>query len=113
VPWLGARFYQTAAKYGITHTFHHVICEAYETEEPLGVPFQIGESCRRAGAQAALVLGPPREAKLAAREGEFVHAVRHILANFGVSPGWIPMVDISATRPYLAAHLEILASRKA
>jgi hypothetical protein len=74
------------------------------------VPFQIGESALRAGAHAALVLGPHPESKLAAREGEFGHAVRHILDSLGVAAGWIPFGETSVTRPFLAAHLDFRLS---
>jgi hypothetical protein len=106
VAWLVARFYKVGADFGVTQTFRHVLCESYDTENPLGVPFQIGESCRRSDAQAALVLGPPREARLAAQEGEFVHAIRHILESFGLAAGWIPFTETTVTRSFLAAHLD-------
>jgi len=106
--WLVARFYQVGAEFGATQTYRHVLCESYDTEQPLGVPSQIGESCQRSNAQAALVLGPPRDARLAAREGEFVHAVRHILDSFGLAAGWIPFTETTTTRPFLAAHLDFL-----
>jgi chromosomal replication initiator protein len=106
VPWLVARFYKVGAEFGATQTYRHVLCESYDAEQPLAVPFQIGESCHRSGAQAALVLGPPREARLAAREGEFAHAVRHILESFGLAVGWVPFTETTTTRPFLAAHLD-------
>jgi len=106
VHWLVARFYKVGAEFGATQTYRHVLCESYDAEQSLGVPFQIGESCHRSGAQAALVLGPPREAKLAAREGEFAHAVRHILDGFGLAAGWVPFTETTTTRPFLAAHLD-------
>jgi chromosomal replication initiator protein len=106
VTWLVARFYQIGAQFGAVQSYRHVLCESYDAEQPLGVPFQIGESCQRSHAQAALVLGPPREARLAAREGEFAHAVRHILDSFGLAAGWIPFTETTTTRPFLAAHLD-------
>ncbi|MBI5242027.1 MAG: ATP-binding protein [Elusimicrobia bacterium] len=110
--WLVARFYKVGAEFGIHQTFRHVLCESYDAEQPFGVPFQIGESCQRSNAQAALVLGPPREAKLAARESEFAHAVRHILEGFGIAAGWIPFTETTTTRPFLAAHLDFKAALK-
>ena len=112
VTWLVARFYKVGAEFGVPQTFRHVLCESYDAEQPLGVPFQIGESCLRSRAQAALVLGPPREAKLAAREGEFAHAVRHILEGFGIAAGWVPFTETTTTRPFLAAHLDFKAALK-
>jgi chromosomal replication initiation ATPase DnaA len=110
VTWLMARFYKVGAEFGLGQTYRHVLCESYDAEQPLGVPFQIGESCLRANAQAAVVLGPPREARLAAREGEFAHAVRHILESFGVAAGWVPFTETTTTRPFLAAHLDFKAA---
>jgi chromosomal replication initiator protein len=106
VTWLVERFYKVGAEFRAPQTYRHVLCESYDAEQPLGVPFQIGESCQRSGAQAALVLGPPREARLAAREGEFAHAVRHILESFGLAAGWVPFTETTTTRPFLAAHLD-------
>jgi len=106
VTWLVERFYQVGAAFGLQQTYRHVLCESYDSEQPLGVPFQIGDSCRRSQAQAALVLGPPRETRLAAREGEFSHAVRHILDSVGVAAGWVPFAETTTTRPFLAAHLD-------
>jgi chromosomal replication initiator protein len=112
VTWLVARFYQVGAEFGATQTYRHVLCESYDAEQPLGLPFQIGESCQRSNAQVALVLGPPREARLAAREGEFAHAVRHVLESFGVAVGWLPFTETTTTRPFLSAHLDFKAACK-
>jgi chromosomal replication initiation ATPase DnaA len=112
VTWLMVRFYKVGAEFGLGQTYRHVLCESYDAEQPLGVPFQIGESCLRSNAQAAVVLGPPREARLAAREGEFAHAVRHILESFGVAAGWVPFTETTTTRPFLAAHLDFKAAFK-
>jgi len=106
--WTLARFYQTVAKFGSAQAYRHVLCEAYDADQPFGAPFQIGESCSRVGAHAALVLGPPHESKLAARVGEFAHAVRHILESFGVAMGWVPFSETTITRPFLAAQLDFM-----
>lgn len=113
VSWMAACFHRAGTEFGAPGTYRVVLCESYDTEQPLGTPFQIGESCQRVGAQAALVLGPPRESKLAAREAEFAHAVSHILESFGVATGWIPFGEASVTRPFLAAHLDFIAFPRA
>ena len=110
VPWVMARFYQIGAQFGAKGTYRHVLCESYDTQQSFGVPFQFGESCRRARAEAALVLGPPRDSSLAAREGEFAHAVRHVLESFGLAAGWIPFAETTVTRPFLAAHLDFMVA---
>jgi hypothetical protein len=112
LPWLVARFFQTAAQFSISRTYQLVLCEAYDTEQPFGAPFQMGESCRRVGAQAALVLGPAADSKLAGRGAEFSHAVRHILEALDVAAAWIPFTETTTTRPFLAAHLDFLCAAR-
>ncbi len=107
--WVLARFHGIAAKAGIRRSYREVLREAYDADEPFGVAFSIGEACRRSGAGAALVLGPGKESKLAAQAGAFSHAVEHILRSCGTATGWIPAAEIVVTRPYLAAHLDLIA----
>jgi hypothetical protein len=109
--WAASRFYSVGAMFGLDRTYRHVAMEEYDAGQPFGVPFHIGEACRNCGAQAALVLGPSGEAKLAARVGEFSHAVRHILDSFGVALGWIPFNETGISRPFLAAHLDFTADK--
>jgi hypothetical protein len=106
LPWILTRFYQAASRYGFKSVYKHGLMEAYDSEQPFGVPFQIGESCRRCGARAALVLGPSPESGLAMRAAEFTHAVRRILESRDIPLGWIPFDETTVTRPFLAAHLD-------
>ena len=106
--WVVARFHGIAAKFGIHRSYREALREAYDADRPFGVPFAIGESCRRSEVCAALVLGPGKDFKLAAQSGAFAHAVEHILQSFGVAAGWIPFEESVVTRPFLAAHLDFL-----
>lgn len=110
--WTMSRFYQTASASGIVQTYRHVLLEAYDADNPFGVPFQIGESCGRCGAGSALILGPGPESKLATRLGEFSHAVGHILDGLGISRGWIPYAETTITRPFLTAHMAFMIVAK-
>ena len=75
------------------------------------MPFAIGESAFRAGAQAALVIGPPADSPLAARLAEFSHAVSHVLEAGDVAPGWVPFNGTMSPYTCLRAHLDFMASR--
>ena len=111
-PWLGYRFYETARTFGFAQTYRHVLVDVYDAEQPFGVPFQIGELCQRSGAQAALVLGPPQESKLAARSAEFSHAVGHILDSLRIVMGFVPHRSTMAWGAFLQAHLDCLEAGK-
>ncbi|MDD5657575.1 MAG: DnaA/Hda family protein [Elusimicrobia bacterium] len=110
--WTLASFHRVAAQFGVNGSFRCVLRESYDPDQPF-VPFQIGEACRRCAARRALVLGPAGESRLAGRVGEFAHAVRHVLEDGGAAMGWIPFNEAAATRPFLAAHLDMLAAGRA
>lgn len=110
-PWTIARFCQAGAQYAIPQAYRYVRVGAYDAGQPYGAPFQIGETCLASGAQAALIMGPPRESNLAAREGEFSHAVGHILESLEVAMGWIPHRGTMCDGHFLRAHLDFLAPR--
>jgi len=112
IPWILALFYRTAAQLGLKRTYRQVLCEAYDADQPFGVPFQIGESCRRCAAQVALVLGPASGSSLSGRVAEFAHAVRHILESAGVVMGWLPFSEIGVTRPFVSANLDFIPAAK-
>ncbi|MBI5624548.1 MAG: ATP-binding protein [Elusimicrobia bacterium] len=103
------RFYDCAAKNRIAASYKHVLFGSYDADQPLGVPFQIGEMCRKAGADAALVVGPPSSSKLTARLGEFSHAVGHILEGIEVPFAWIPYDGMKVPGNFLRAHLDFMA----
>ncbi len=110
-PWIAARLYDAAPKLGVEANFRHVLLGTYDSEQPFGVPFQIGEMCRRAGAGAALVLGPPAASGLAARQGEFSHAVAHILEAQGSVLAWLPYDGMNSTANFFRVHLDYLWGR--
>lgn len=107
-PWVAARFFQTAAELSVTQTYRPVLVEYYDAQQPFGVPFQIGEHCWRAGAQAVIVVGPPADSQLAAREAEFQHAVARILDGLDVPLGWLRHRGTTALPNFLRAHLDLL-----
>lgn len=109
--WCLGKLYEAHGQFGLPRTFRHVLFQPYDGEHPLGVPFQIGEACRAAGADAALVLGPPPASKLAERVNEFSHAVRHILAGLDISLGWIPYTAMTIPVHSVYAVLDLHARR--
>ncbi|MBI5882482.1 MAG: ATP-binding protein [Elusimicrobia bacterium] len=104
-----AQFYEIAARNRIAASYKHVLFGSYDADQPLGVPFQIGEMCRKAGADAALVVGPPSISKLAPRLGEFSHAVGHILDELEIPCAWLPHDGLKVSGNYLRAHLDFMA----
>ena len=111
--WVASQFYSAASQHGVKQTYRHVLLSTYDAQQPFGVPFQIGESCMKAGAQAALVIGPPVDSQLAAKSGEFQHAVAHVLDSLDIVPAWIGHRGTMAPAPFLRAHLDFIASRLA
>lgn len=107
-PWVLARFFQTGGELGITQSYRPVLVEAYDAQQPFGVPFQIGELCARSNAQAAVVIGPPPDTQLAQREQEFSHAVNRILEGLDVPMGWLKFKGTTALPNYLRVHLDLL-----
>jgi hypothetical protein len=108
-PWVTAQFYEIAARNRVAASYKHVLYGSYDADQPLGVPFQIGEMCRKAAADAAIVVGPSGASKLATRIGEFSHAVGHILEGLEIPVGWLPYDGLKVNGNYLRAHLDIMA----
>jgi hypothetical protein len=106
--WSIMKYHEAGRRFGVARTYRHVLLEAYDASQPFGVPFQIGELCQRSGANAALVIGPPPESPLAARVGEFSHAVAHILEALGVTMAWIPNNATMSAQQFLRAHLDYM-----
>lgn len=107
--WVVSRFYQAGTQYRVNQTYRHVAFETYDAQQPFGVPFMIADVCQRAGAQAALIIGPPAEASLAGRAGEFTHAVGHLLEGMGVRMAWIAHNGTMSTSNFLRAQLDCIA----
>lgn len=107
--WMIYRFYDSASAVGTSQGYRYVLVDSYDPEQPFGVPFQIGEMCRGAGAEAALILGPGPQSKLSERTAEFAHAVKHILSDQEVAMGWVPYAATTSPVPFLHAHLDFLA----
>ncbi|MBI4679337.1 MAG: ATP-binding protein [Elusimicrobia bacterium] len=107
-PWVTQQFYGVAAKNRIAASYKHALFGSYDADQPLGVPFQIGEMCRKAGADAALIVGPPSTSKLTGRIGEFSHAVGHILEGLDIPMGWLPFDGMKVPVNYLRIHLDLM-----
>jgi len=105
-----SQFHETGAKYGFRHSYRHALWESYDSQQPFGAPFLIGDICFRAGVTRALVLGPTPDSPLGPRSAEFSHAVRRILENIGVEMGWIPFGGITTPAHYLNAHLDFASA---
>jgi hypothetical protein len=101
-------FYDVAQKNGIGRVYRHVLWESYDSEQPYGVPFHIGEACARAGVSHALIVGPAPDTPLGPRTPEFSHAVRRILESLGIEMGFIPFNGLQTAAQYLNAHLDLL-----
>jgi chromosomal replication initiator protein len=110
--FLAGLFHETAAKYGFLQSYRHALWESYDSQQPFGAPFMIGDICRNAGVTRALVLGPTPESALGPRSAEFAHAVRRILDNIDVEMGWIPYSGITTHAHYLNAHLDFASASR-
>lgn len=110
-PWVAARFHEASKQFAMPLSYRQVLRETYDAGQPFGVPFQLGEWCRKAGAQVAIVVGPPADSPLAARVGEFTHAVGHVLESGDVVMGWIPHNGTMSAHNFLRVHLDFMAAR--
>jgi len=106
--WVAAGFHAAQTQYSIPTSYRHVLLQAYDASQPFGVPFQIADACHRAGARAVLVVGPPNDTPLAAKAGEFSHAVIHALEGLSIGCGWIAHRATMAPASYLRAHLDFV-----
>ncbi len=107
--WAASRFLAAGAAQASPQAFRLGAPLTYDVEELLGVPFALGEACERAGAHAALIVGPPEGSNLAGREAEFRHAVLHILDGLGVAAAWVGYRQAGSDAAFLRAHLDLLA----
>ncbi len=108
-PWVTARLYDAARDYSLDVSFQQVHLGSYDANKPLGAPFQIGDMCRGAGADVALVVGTPESSELSGRQGEFCHVVGHVLGDLDISMGWLPHAGIRGAADYLRVHLDFTA----
>ncbi|MBI4060828.1 MAG: AAA family ATPase [Elusimicrobia bacterium] len=106
VAYAAKMFHETGGKHGFTRAYGYARLETYDAAQQVGVPFQIADLCHGAGATRALVVGPGPDSPLAARAGEFGHAVRRILGSCGVATGWIPHAQLRLEAHYVNAHLD-------
>jgi chromosomal replication initiator protein len=80
--------------------------QAYDPNQLYGVPAAIGESARKSGASALLMIGPVPMTQLAAHEGELYHALDHILASLRLALLLVPFPQIEDSSLYLKAVLD-------
>ena len=106
--WLVARFYQAAPPYKQEPTYRHVLLQSYDSDQAFGIPFLIAEAARAASADAALLVGPPVGSALAAKAGDFAHAVWHILEGQDISFAWIAPGGLLSKSNFMRAHLDFI-----
>ncbi|OGR87928.1 MAG: hypothetical protein A3J74_08965 [Elusimicrobia bacterium RIFCSPHIGHO2_02_FULL_57_9] len=110
VSWMIDRFYAAARPLNLPPAYRHALTQIYDANQPFGAPFQIGEGCLSAGAQAALVVGPPQRSPLAGQSAEFSHAVLHVLKSLGLAAGWIAHSEAVTPQDFMRVHLDLLSS---
>ena len=109
--WVVSRFHETRPPYDKELSYRHVLLQTYDADQPFGIPFQIGEAARLCGADAVLLVGPPLAAALAAKAGDFAHAVGHIVESQDVAFSWIPPGGLLSKANFFRAHLDFQAGK--
>ena len=80
---------------------------SYDSGQLYGVPFAIADFCAEKGLDAALILGPEAGSGLGQREGEFMHAMEHILQSLELRLGWVPSALVKAPAALMRAALDL------
>ncbi len=109
VAWAQMMFFKSMADMGISRSYRNLPPQSYDPAEPLGLPFKIGETCRRLSPRAVVLLGPPPQTQLGERETEWVHATRHVLEAMGVAAAHIPFQGVKVYAYFLRAHLDLIS----
>lgn len=108
VAWSQMMFFQSMADMGISRAYRNLPPQPYDPTQPLGLPFKIGEICRRLSPRVVVLLGPPPQSPLGERETEWVHATRHVLGSMGIASAHIPFQGIKVYAYFLRAHLDLM-----
>ncbi len=108
VAWAQMMFFQSMADMGISRSYRNLPPQPYDPSQPLGLPFKIGEVCRRLSPRAVVLLGPPPQTPLGERETEWIHATRHVLGAMGVASAHIPFQGTKVYAYFLRAHLDMM-----
>ncbi len=108
VVWSQMMFFQSMSDMGISRSYRNLPPQAYDPAQPLGLPFKIGEICRRLSPRVVVLLGPPPQSPLGERETEWVHATRHVLGSMGIASAHIPFQGIKVYAYFLRAHLDLM-----
>jgi hypothetical protein len=101
------RLQENARKYSWPFPYRAGKALAYDPNKVTGVPFSLGVDIRRAGADAALVVGPSPGTEMASREGEFSYALGHILSSLTLPMAWFPCLRLQHERTVLRALLDV------
>ncbi len=109
VPWAQMMFVQAMTDMGILRSYRNLPPQSYDPAQPLGLPFKIGEICRKLSPRAAVLLGPLPQTPLGERETEWVHATRHVLESMGIVSAHIPLQGIKVYAYFLRAHLDLIS----
>ncbi|MBI3550271.1 MAG: ATP-binding protein [Elusimicrobia bacterium] len=103
--YMVAQFRSIAERNGFPLALRQTVMEPYDPNQLYGVPFSLADVADRGGAEAVLLLGAPPGSGLGSREGEFIHAVEHILGDWPLA--WIPYARIQDTVAYFRAALDL------
>ncbi len=108
VAWAQMMFFQSMADMGISRSYRNLPPQPYDPTQPLGLPFKIGEICRRLSPRVVVLLGPPPQSPLGERETEWIHATRHVLGSMGIASAHIPFQGSKIYAYFLRAHLDLM-----
>ncbi len=108
VAWTQMMFFQSMSDMGISRSYRNLPPQPYDPTQPLGLPFKIGEICRRLSPRVVVLLGPPPQSPLGERETEWIHATRHVLGSMGIASAHIPFQGIKVYAYFLRAHLDLM-----
>ena len=108
VAWTQMMFFQSMSDMGISRSYQNLPPQPYDPTQPLGLPFKIGEICRRLSPRVVVLLGPPPQSPLGERETEWIHATRHVLGSMGIASAHIPSQGIKVYAYFLRAHLDLM-----
>ncbi|MBI4057308.1 MAG: ATP-binding protein [Elusimicrobia bacterium] len=105
--WMATQLSQAAGSLGIRFTGEEVFSQEYDSNQTQGIPFQVGELCGRHQVEMVFVLGPSPRSELKSREGELLHALRHILESLEVRLGWVGYSQLKTPSAYLKAVVDV------
>ncbi|MBI3298136.1 MAG: ATP-binding protein [Elusimicrobia bacterium] len=102
-----ARLGETAKARGWPFPWRVSAKVAYAVDPPHAAPYLLAEECLRAGAGAALVVGPTPGTDLAAQERPFRAAAQRLLAEAGLSCAVVPYARVQDPKQALFGYLDL------